>query len=42
MTTVNDILNKPHLLTYKFAIARERKAIRLRLTLAIIEEVLQT
>lgn len=48
MTVVN-ILNNPQKLRARFALvkerqrlAEERKAIRLRLTLAIIEEVLRT
>lgn len=35
-----DILNKPHLLKYQFAADKERRVIRLKLTLAIIEEIL--
>lgn len=36
-----EILNNPRLIQYQFATEKERKAIRLKLTLAIIEDVLK-
>lgn len=38
--TVLEILNKPHLLKYRFKLETERKAIRLKFTLALIEDIL--
>lgn len=38
--TINDILYKPHLLQFIFKFEKERRAIRLLFTLALIEDIL--
>lgn len=39
--SVNQILNNPARLAYEFKLNQERSAIRLRLTLQIIEDILK-
>lgn len=39
---VQDILDNPRLIAYQFKLDKERRAIRLKLTLAIIEDILKS